>query len=325
MIKGRRIVSLLVVVQFATAVTARAADEAQLWRCPYTQGGGCVPNPKTYGYYKTRWRKWPSEATEPTPAEPVPAPKPAQPESTPPATPDAQGGAGSEDLPPKQQRPPFQPNANPAEQQPNTTGQQPDAMQSTPADTESEPGLPPELKSDLPQPPDLEKLLPDDGSDDGPPQPPAREPNTIPEEDDPFKDDPLPSDPSSGKSGAMRRQSRPTSETGVRWRPDPRLKLVARSANSKSQVQLADAQTAPKSNSAPNTAVKPARQAANAMPAVSRSNPLRAQPVAAEPEGPVLPTPIADDEVVPTADWSPEVAKQPATGAWHTNPLRPTR
>jgi hypothetical protein len=318
MITGRRIVSLLVLVQVATSVVARGDDELQRWRCPYTQDGACTPNPKTYGWYKTRWRKWPSDPTEPTPAESIPTPTPAKPESS--TKPETKKDAESEELPTQERRPTREPDSNPVDKRPTKAEQAPDALETPPANTESDPGLPPELKSDLPQPRNLEKLLPDDGGDE-PPQPPGREPSMIPDDEDPFKDDPLQSEQSGDSSGRSRRQPQSTSQTGVRWRADPRLKLVARAANNKSQVMLADAQ------SPQNSAPKATSGAANAPQRVkasfsqSRGNPLRAQ---TETATSALPSPVADEEVVPAADWSPEVAR-PAAGTWRVNPLRASR
>jgi hypothetical protein len=39
---------------------------------PYCADGICHPNPLTFGWYPTRWRRWPTVALEPTPAKAVP-------------------------------------------------------------------------------------------------------------------------------------------------------------------------------------------------------------------------------------------------------------
>lgn len=40
---------------------------------PCCADGICYPNPVTWGWYETRWRRWPTEDLQPTPAAPVPA------------------------------------------------------------------------------------------------------------------------------------------------------------------------------------------------------------------------------------------------------------
>lgn len=40
---------------------------------PYCVDGVCRPNALTYGWYQTRWRRWPTVALEPTPAEAKPS------------------------------------------------------------------------------------------------------------------------------------------------------------------------------------------------------------------------------------------------------------
>lgn len=112
---------------------------------PCCADGVCHPNPETYGWYATRWRRWPTEVLEPAPEAPEPikklapdvppyvtppaeeedrrAPPPTKPAAeaseesgeTPPTTPltPPSGGSGLEPPPPSLLSPPAGP-AGPA-------------------------------------------------------------------------------------------------------------------------------------------------------------------------------------------------------------------
>ena len=62
MTSGQRIVVACVVLGWLApaAYVAQATDPIEArWRCPYSPDGVCVPNKMFYGYYPTRWRRWP--------------------------------------------------------------------------------------------------------------------------------------------------------------------------------------------------------------------------------------------------------------------------
>jgi hypothetical protein len=127
-------------------------------------------------------------------------------------------------------------------------------MPSDPSRQPSKPELPPELKNDLPQPPDLESLLPEEGPDEMPSPPPPKsqtpksqppksqppkstppektpppikpappEATTIPDDDDPFKDDLLPSE---GMGGAKHTPKPPAAINNVKTQSRPAAKTI---------------------------------------------------------------------------------------------------
>ena len=184
MIAGRRTVLFIACIWLvADAVLGGDAGADARWRCPYSQDGTCIPNPRSYGYYPTRWRKWPAGKGPET----VPTPKPVAAETEEPEKETEELPAGDDQA---------------TEKEPGATDMQPDESEAIPKETmpsdtdqsPTQPELPSELKSDLPQPPDLENLLPDEGPDEAPAPPTKRPPKEIPTDDDPFKDDPLPSE-----------------------------------------------------------------------------------------------------------------------------------
>ncbi len=326
----RRIARCLAVALLLVPAQLRRSEADQPWRCPPGEAA-CIPNPKAYGFYPTRWRKWPSPpgTEEDKPSKPATAKESTKPEDT-------------EELPPKQT-------------ESGTTGDEsPDLMPSEPSRPGVKPELPPEPKGDLPQPPDLESLLPPSGNDEprtAPPppprtppttKPPKDEPKEIPSDEDPFRDDPLPGD----EMGAKHHRHAPLAARGngpMQWRPDPRRQPVSATKAAKltavapSRAELsAHAQALTGSEAAPpppppadtrlsgsNAAakspivladatgarpiiVRPVSLAPNTpnQVAVTRSNPLR--PVGSDA---VLPSPMGEkEEVVPAGNWSPETA-----------------
>ncbi len=213
MTAGRRTVCLIACLSVAAQTELRGGESTEaMWRCPRTEDGSCIPNPRSFGFYPTRWRKWPGTKTE---GEAVATPKPT---TTGNVEPNQGPSTGTEELPSNQTEPRTGPGDEP-----------PDMMPSDPTRPPVKPELPPELKSDLPQPPDLESLLPEEGPDETPPKaapkapprtptPPALpEKKPLPPDEDPFKDD----DPLGGEmEGAAGPQSRPskiaTSKTNAR-------------------------------------------------------------------------------------------------------------
>jgi len=79
----RNLWAMAAVIGGATIVATSAASDqgrSQGTRRCYASDGGCYPNPATYGYYPTQWRRWPGEPTEAAPkkapTEAVPTPSP---------------------------------------------------------------------------------------------------------------------------------------------------------------------------------------------------------------------------------------------------------
>ena len=79
----RNLWAMAAVIGGATMVATSAASDparSQGTRRCYASDGGCYPNPATYGYYPTQWRRWPGEPTEAapkkTPTEAVAVPPP---------------------------------------------------------------------------------------------------------------------------------------------------------------------------------------------------------------------------------------------------------
>jgi hypothetical protein len=203
MIAGRKIVCLIACIQLAANVELRGNDSIDgHWRCPPTDDGACIPNPKSYGYYPTRWRKWPGSNPG---AEVKETPKAAESATS---TTKQAPPTGTEELPPGENPPPS-----------GMGDELPDLMPSEPSRS-TKPELAPEVQGDLPQPPDLESLLPEEGPDEVPSPPPtksqppktappktappktptpaARPESKIPKDEDPFGDDLLPSEDMGG-------------------------------------------------------------------------------------------------------------------------------
>ena len=232
MTQVRRIICYVAIACLALPVNVRAGGPGDApWTCPKGEESACIPNPKSYGFYPTRWRKWPSAKPN---GEEVGPGKPAKPEK---------GAAPAE----TEEMPGLDNRINPTPEE-----ETPDLMPSDPNRPGSKSTLPPELKSDLPQPPDLESLLPPSGADEPqttptpqfnptppatprtPPgvKPPKDEPKEIPSDEDPFKDDPL----MPGETGATGRRAAPVAASvpgQMRWRPDPRVKPASAVAEAK--------------------------------------------------------------------------------------------
>ncbi len=234
MIVGRRIVGLVACVWLAASAALGDDEGDARWRCPNTQDGACIPNPRSYGYYPTRWRKWP--AAKPA-QETIPTPKPTQAESSTPEAPKE-----NEELPPAETNPAAT-ETPPEQAQPETT-----PPESMPEQPQTQPELPSELNNELPQPPDLENLLPEEGPEQPPAPPAKREPKTIPSEDDPFKDDPLPSEDKmegafAPASGAERHRANALAAGSAsdaihaKSNPQPSDRIGSRSADSRADFQ----------------------------------------------------------------------------------------
>ena len=298
MIDGQRIAFLLALVAMFAPADLRGDETGDApWHCPKAEDGACIPNPRSFGFYPTRWRKWPSAKPN---AEDIGTPKPAKAETEGPKTP-------TEELPTME-----------TQSKSGMDVESPDLMPSDPNRPGTRPELPPELKSDLPQPPDLESLLPESGPDEAPSPPPSTrppqepktaprdepkaapkaEPKVIPSDEDPFKDDPLPGD---DMGGASRQPAAPASNsTGqMHWRPDPKLKPTAPIAKSEIIPPIAKSEIIPpvaKSEIAPPVAksevILPVAKSEIAPP-VAKSEVI--PPVA---KGEIAP-PVAKSEVLP--------------------------
>lgn len=64
------VVALLILASLGTAKAGPPLDRPS--PPPYCADGVCRPNALTFGWYQTRWRRWPTESLEPTPADAKP-------------------------------------------------------------------------------------------------------------------------------------------------------------------------------------------------------------------------------------------------------------
>ena len=238
----RWILCIAIAISACKLVMAVDSHEAHR-RCHYGPSGVCVPRRLTYGYYATRWSKWPQFPESAGPGEekapeeiPAPAGRAAQePKTTEPKTPPAEGEEPGKQLP--------EPDAKPGKQgQPETKPEQPSTEEDLykffpQEETPQEPQKPaqpdngtekPEEKTDkpaetpLPSGPSLEPSK--SSESDRLKATPAKSSTQSP---DPFEDEPTPRkssfyvapQPFLQMSSDVRPLSSPYN--GIRWRTNP--------------------------------------------------------------------------------------------------------
>jgi len=168
--RGRRML-LVAMVAACCAASSRDAQAGNpsaeaVWYAPYTPEGNCAPYKRTYGYTRTRWRKWPTMPTVAQEPEAVPAPRPGKAVNEPPA--DSRGELPEPDTTPL---PDLTPGPGPNPDEPE--------MAPTPPPG-AEPAVPPGTGGDKAAPSDdLDALFPD--------EPPAKKDDATPD-DEPAED-----------------------------------------------------------------------------------------------------------------------------------------
>lgn len=280
--------------------------------------GPCVANRITYGYFPTKWRRWPTaEFAMAPPAMPEVVPTPAvEPEdepdleAAPEFDPDLPPPLPTDDLPePAESELPSEApfTSPPLGEMPGSDTTTPAPQSTTPPPFGDVPGLPGEQATPSPAAP----------GGDQPAQPPtdlfeAPSPTPAPAmpDDDPFKDDPEPAPNPTGESGgSMQPQS---AEVASQPALIPALEQVPRQntaavAESRSLVAQRGPAEEPRM-------LAPAEETERSAPlprhAPVSNNPLRTSS-----------TVIRQTSLAPAADFAPA---RPATveRAWRTNPLR---
>jgi|GEM_PF-6954459 len=274
-------------------------SRAEIWRCPYTQDGACVPERSSYGYTPTRWRRWPgaeSSMIAPGP-EAIPAPKPGKPTPAKPKKDRQELPPGDDDDAPK---PPGAEGANPNNPEPPPAQPGADAPQ-TPSGSEVE--QPSSLEDVLRGLPGLEKPPSDDAAPEkkteAEKKPEAEQPA------DPFQDDPTDEPTGAPKSAPEKSGARLSPAIQARemhWRTSNALARKQREAEMASAASVEEPRLLPKP--------KADRPVLHQSPQSSGRNPLRAGGA-----------PQAEEiRVVPTAHWTVEPSRQASRSSG--NPLR---
>jgi hypothetical protein len=253
---------------------------------PCAADGTCTTNRLTYGYYPTRWRKWPIPAPVVQQRTKQPGRAAAEPEKAEPAP----RGGTTEQLEEKK--------GSPLDD--NAPVPPKDSM-------DTPPEMPSDIKSDLPQPGerDLPKLLPDVPG--ARPELPGLNPPkpNKPSDDDPFKDEP----PLEGSpTPAMPREN--SGVQSIRWRTAPTM------AVRNNMLRQGAAQTPVEE---PELLPEPTLKKAAALPReeqpAGKTNPLRTASYDADP--------AEQSPVAAATGWTEDrSSKAIATPVGFVNPLR---
>jgi hypothetical protein len=344
--------AILIVSLICSNRSASADRPDPSFRCSYGPDGNCAPKSNTYGFYQTRWRRWPGPGPEMQIIEDVKAP----PRPVTRVKPSAEADADKppkEFIVPKDDRPQFETPpqdllpepAPPNKSQPRALDDdlppvpppaevpaplQPPSQAAPAGPLERErPAMPTEPNTNLPQPgleQDLRNLLPEER-----PASPLRKGPTKPRkppagdlfQEDPFRDDSVP-----GETPATPK----TSQRVPRW-GNAIPEKVARPGQGPSQMQWRtggpqasqptlrpageNLRLRPDTRSLEPAEVRVSdRQTSWETPTEGAANPLRDAP------RPQLRR-TAPEDVVPAAGWDTDApAAVTAGGPWSGNPLR---